>query len=34
MKGFCFMSATKATNNEEYRKQIQAKNKCIWVLEL
>lgn len=34
MKGFCFMSATKATNNEEYRKQIQAKNKCIWGLIL
>ena len=34
MEGFCFMSATKATNNEEYRKQIQAKNKCIWGLIL
>lgn len=34
MKGFCLMSATKATNNEEYRKQIQAKNKYMWGLIL
>ena len=34
MKGFCFMSATKATNNEEYRKQIQIKNKYMWGLIL
>lgn len=34
MKGFCFMSATKATNNEEYRKQIQTKNKYMWGLIL
>ena len=32
MKGFCLMSATKATNNEEYRKQIQTKNKYMWGL--
>lgn len=34
MKGFCLMSATKATNNEEYRKQIQTKNKYMWGLIL
>ena len=34
MKGFCLMSATKATNNEEYRKQIQIKNKYMWGLIL
>ena len=34
MKGFCLMSATKATNNEEYRQQIQAKNKYMWGLIL
>lgn len=27
MKGFCFMTETKAANNEEYRKQIERKNK-------
>ena len=30
MKGFCFMTETKAANNEEYRKQIERKNKYMW----
>ena len=29
MKGFCLFSGSKATNNEEFRKQLQAKNKCL-----
>lgn len=29
MKGFCLLSGSKATNNEEFRKQLQAKNKCL-----
>ena len=29
MKGFCLFSGSKATNNEEFRKQLQAKNKAL-----
>ena len=29
MKGFCLFSGSKVTNNEEFRKQLQAKNKCL-----
>ena len=29
MKGFCLLSGSKATNNEEFRKQLQAKNKAL-----
>ena len=30
MKGFCLLTGTKATSNEEYRKQIERKNKYMW----
>lgn len=29
MKGFCLFSGSKVTNNEEFRKQLQAKNKAL-----
>ena len=29
MKGFCLFSGSKVTNNEKFRKQLQAKNKCL-----
>ena len=29
MKGSCLFSGSKATNNEEFRKQLQAKNKAL-----
>ena len=32
MKGFCLLNTTRATKNEEYRKQILAKNKYMWGL--
>lgn len=34
MKGFCLFSGSKATSNEEFRKQLQAKNKALWGLVL
>lgn len=32
MKGFCLLNTTRATNNEEFRKQIQTRNKYMWGL--
>lgn len=32
MKGFCLFSGSKVTNNEKFRKQLQAKNKCLQLL--
>ena len=32
MKGFCLFSGSKVTNNEEFRKQLQAKNKYVYGL--
>lgn len=32
MKGFCLMTGIKATSNEEYRKQIEKKNKYMWAI--
>ena len=29
MKGFCLFAGSKVTNNEKFRKQLQAKNKCL-----
>lgn len=28
-EGILFISGSKVTNNEEFRKQLQAKNKCL-----
>lgn len=28
-EGFCLFAGSKVTNNEEFRKQLQAKNKCL-----
>lgn len=30
MKGFCLFSGSKVTNNEEFRKQLQAKINACW----
>ena len=31
MKGFCLFGGSKATNNEEFRRQLKAKNKFMWL---
>lgn len=31
MKGFCLFAGSKATNNEEFRRQLKAKNKFMWL---
>lgn len=32
MKGFCILNGSKAANNEEFRRQLQTKNKYMWFL--
>lgn len=31
MKGFCLFAGSKASNNEEFRRQLKAKNKFMWL---
>lgn len=31
MNGFCLFAGSKATNNEEFRRQLKAKNKFMWL---
>ena len=31
MNGFCLFTGSKATNNEEFRRQLKAKNKFMWL---
>lgn len=31
MKGFCLFVGSKASNNEEFRRQLKAKNKFMWL---
>ena len=31
MKGFCLFGGSKASNNEEFRRQLKAKNKFMWL---